>query len=200
MHGVDGLLKAYITRHQVSWASSTILCRALKKRRNLGQRCRKPMFYEKKCWVNYLTYLSKHRFNNNLAFEERKHQPLFIYARINIASTFLGGLQHLENYKLRSQTKGFWGPGSLIWVLAHLGQWLRGRCNLIYFYFKLCRPFCPAEQNCFCNFGSGQYEEYFCENMLNLGQWLKRKCQLNIFLFSSGIHFVLQSGKVLQFR
>ena len=42
--------------------------------------------------------------------------------------------------------------------------------------------FCSAEQNCLCNFGRGQYEEYFCENILNLGQWFKKRC-LKIFLF-----------------
>ena len=63
--------------------------------------------------------------------------------------------ENLENYKLKSETRGFWRPGSLTWILAHFGEWLRGSCILRYFYFKLCWPFCSAEQNSLCNFGRG---------------------------------------------
>ena len=33
------------------------------------------------------------------------------------------------------------------------------------------------------NFGRGQYEEYFCEIILNLDQWFRRGFNLKIFLF-----------------
>ena len=45
-----------------------------------------------------------------------------------------------------------------------------------------------------CNFVRGQYEEYFCEIILNLDQWFRRKGRLKIFLiYSSGGPFVLWS-------
>ena len=36
-------------------------------------------------------------------------------------------------------------------------------------YLELWRPFCSAEQTHLCNFDRGDYEEQFCEIILNLG-------------------------------
>ena len=49
-------------------------------------------------------------------------------------------------------------------------------------YLELLRPFCSAEWNHLCNLGRGDYEEQFCEIILNLGQWFRRRCCLKDFL------------------
>ena len=41
-------------------------------------------------------------------------------------------------------------------------------------YLELWQLLCSAEQNHFCNFGRGCYEEQFREVILNLGQWVRR--------------------------
>ena len=69
------------------------------------------------------------------------------------------------------------------------------------FYLQLWSPFCLAEWNHLCNFGRGQYEEHLCEItcILNRDQWFRRKCCLKIhvfFIYSSGRHFVWQSGTI----
>ena len=43
-------------------------------------------------------------------------------------------------------------------------------------YLELFWPFCSAEQNHLCEFGTGHYEEQFCEIILNLDQWYRREC------------------------
>ena len=43
-------------------------------------------------------------------------------------------------------------------------------------YLELWQPFCSAECNHLCNFGSGSNEELFREIILNLGQWFR--CRL----------------------
>ena len=64
-------------------------------------------------------------------------------------------------------------------------------------YLELWQPFCSAEQNHLCNFGSGYHEEQFCEIILNLDQWFRRRCILKIFLiWSSGGHVVQPSGTI----
>ena len=52
----------------------------------------------------------------------------------------------------------------------------------ILFYFKHWCPFCSAELNSLCNFGTGCYKKHFREIILNFGQWLKR-CHFKKFLF-----------------
>ena len=47
-------------------------------------------------------------------------------------------------------------------------------------YLDIWQPFCPAECNLWCNFGTGYYEERLCELILNLGQWFR--CCLKDFL------------------
>ena len=49
-------------------------------------------------------------------------------------------------------------------------------------YLQLWQTFCSAERDQLCNFVRGNYEEHFCENILNLNQRLMR-CRLNVFLF-----------------
>ena len=57
-------------------------------------------------------------------------------------------------------------------------------------------PFCSAEQNLLCNFGTGQYEQHIYEIILNLDQWFRR-CRLKIFLiYSSGRSFVQWSKTI----
>ena len=70
--------------------------------------------------------------------------------------------------------------GVCIFFSFNLNQWFR--CNL-YLYFQLWLPFCSAQQNLLSNFGRGQYEEQFCEIILNLDQWFRRGFNLKIFLF-----------------
>ena len=47
-------------------------------------------------------------------------------------------------------------------------------------YLELWQPFCSPKLNHLCNFGTGYYEEQFCEIILNLGQWFR--CRLKDFL------------------
>ena len=54
-----------------------------------------------------------------------------------------------------------------------------------------------AERNNFSNFGKGSLEEHFCEIILKSGHWPRRRCCLKVFYFSSGGHFVQQSGIIL---
>ena len=50
----------------------------------------------------------------------------------------------------------------------------------------------------FRNFGRGSPKEHFCEIIFKLGHWLRRRCHLKVFLiFSSGGHFVQQSGTII---
>ena len=49
-------------------------------------------------------------------------------------------------------------------------------------YLELWQPFSSVEQNHFCNFRRGYYEEQFSEIILNLGQWFKKRCHLKDFL------------------
>ena len=49
-------------------------------------------------------------------------------------------------------------------------------------YLELWQPFSSAEQNYKCNFGTGYYEEQFCEIILNYDQWFRRRCDLKDFL------------------
>ena len=42
------------------------------------------------------------------------------------------------------------------------------------------KPLCSVERNHLCNFGTGHYEEQFCELISNLGQWFR--CHLKDFL------------------
>ena len=46
-------------------------------------------------------------------------------------------------------------------------------------YLELWQPFCSAERNNLCNFGSGYLEEQYCEIILNLDLWFRR-CHLKI--------------------
>ena len=43
-------------------------------------------------------------------------------------------------------------------------------------YLELFWPFCSVKQNHLCEFGTGHYEEQFCEIILNLDHWYRRKC------------------------
>ena len=54
------------------------------------------------------------------------------------------------------------------------------------------------EWNHFSNFGRGSPKEHFCEIILKSGQWPKRRMSSKGFsIFSSGGHFVQQSGTLL---
>ena len=49
-------------------------------------------------------------------------------------------------------------------------------------YLDLLQPFYSAERNHLCKICRGNYEEQFCEIILNFGQWFKRRCSLKVFL------------------
>ena len=53
----------------------------------------------------------------------------------------------------------------------------------IFFYFKLCWPFCLGEQNYFSNLGKGSPEKHFYEIISKSGHWSRRRCHSNVFLF-----------------
>ena len=53
----------------------------------------------------------------------------------------------------------------------------------IIYYLELWLPFRSVEQSYLCNFGRGQYEEQFCEFILNSGQWFSKRCGLKDFYF-----------------
>ena len=48
-------------------------------------------------------------------------------------------------------------------------------------YLELWQAFCSAQRNHLCNFGGGNYQEQFCEIILNLRQWFRRRCRLKYF-------------------
>ena len=65
-------------------------------------------------------------------------------------------------------------------------------------YLELWQPFCFAEHNPLCNFGTEYYEKKFCAIILNLGQWFRR-CPLKDFLsgalgWSRTIYAILKEG------
>ena len=54
-------------------------------------------------------------------------------------------------------------------------------------YLELWQPLCSVEKNYLCNFGGGNYEKQFCENILNLDQWLRRRVLAAFFAQQSEI-------------
>ena len=62
-------------------------------------------------------------------------------------------------------------------------------------YPELWLPLCSMEWNHLCSFGSGPYEEHFCEIILNLDQWFRR-CRLKtlsrIVAVSSDLYYIIQ--------
>ena len=60
-------------------------------------------------------------------------------------------------------------------------------------YLELWPPFCSAELNNLCNFGSGYPEKQFCEFILNLDLRLRRCC-LKDFL-SGALAALMFSGE-----
>ena len=73
-------------------------------------------------------------------------------------------------------------------------HWPRRRCCL-----KVFQPFCSVKQKHFRIFGRSP-KEHFCviTCILKSGHWPRRRCCLKVYLFfSSGGHFVQQSGTIL---
>ena len=70
-----------------------------------------------------------------------------------------------------------------------------------FFYFKLWRPFCSAEQNHLSMFGRGSSKYHFREIILKSADWPWRRCHFTPFsFFSSDSHFVQRSRTILDFR
>ena len=61
------------------------------------------------------------------------------------------------------------------------------------FNLQLWQLFCSVERNRLGHISIGPYGQHLCEIILNLGQQFKI-CSLFCFIFSSGGHFVWQSG------
>ena len=81
-------------------------------------------------------------------------------------------------------------------IILNFCQWLRKRCHLMLFLFLAQGAILLRGADWFVQFLVEYYEEHFCEISFNFGPWLRR-CLLKIFLFfSSGGHFVWQSGTI----
>ena len=73
-------------------------------------------------------------------------------------------------------------------VILKSNHWPRRTCHLkvvvvVFFYFKLWRPFCLAELYHFSNFVRRSSKKHFCEIILKSSYWHRRRCRLNFFLF-----------------
>ena len=60
-------------------------------------------------------------------------------------------------------------------------------------YLQLWQQFCLTEQNHLCNFDRRNYEEHFCEIILNLDQWFRMRYHLDYNL-STALVAILFGG------